>query len=101
MSVESGHYRLGPGDGRLVLRTFRDGLAARAGHDLTIEATRWSGDLTVGAGETPSALDVRIEMGSLVVREGTGGVKPLTDRDRREIAVIARKTLAADRHPEA
>lgn len=101
MSVESGRYRLGPGDGRLVLRTSRDGLAARAGHDLTIEATRWSGNLTVGADETPSALDVRIEMGSLMVREGTGGAKPLTDRDRREIAVIARKTLAADRHPEA
>jgi polyisoprenoid-binding protein YceI len=36
-----------------------------------------------------------------VVREGTGGVKPLSDRDRREIAVTARKTLAADRYPEA
>lgn len=101
MSVESGQYRLGPGEGRLLLRTFRDGLAARAGHDLTIEATRWSADLAVGADETPSALDVRIDMGSLVVREGAGGVKPLTDRDRREIAVIARKSLAADRHPEA
>jgi len=40
-------------------------------------------------------------MGSLVVREGTGGIKPLTDRDKREIVVTARKTLAADRHPEA
>ena len=40
-------------------------------------------------------------MGSLVVREGTGGLKPLTDRDKREIAVTARKVLAADRHPEA
>jgi len=40
-------------------------------------------------------------MGSLIVREGTGGLKPLTDRDRREIAVTARKTLGADRNPEA
>ena len=40
-------------------------------------------------------------MGSLIVREGTGGLKPLTDRDRREIAVTARKTLGSDRHPEA
>jgi polyisoprenoid-binding protein YceI len=44
---------------------------------------------------------VRIDMGSLIVREGGGGVKPLSDRDRREIAVTARKTLRADRHPEA
>lgn len=40
-------------------------------------------------------------MGSLVVREGTGGIKPLSDRDKREIVVTARKTLGADRHPEA
>ena len=40
-------------------------------------------------------------MGALIVREGTGGIKPLTDRDRREISVTARKLLAADRNPEA
>ena len=84
-----------------VLRTFRDGLAAQAGHDLTIEVSRWSGELAVGDDLAPTSLEVRIDMGSLVVREGTGGVKPLTDRDRREIAVTARKVLAADRHPEA
>ncbi len=40
-------------------------------------------------------------MNSLVVRQGTGGVKPLTDRDRREIAVTARRLLGVDRQPEA
>ena len=50
---------------------------------------------------SPAGLTVQIDMGSLIVREGTGGLKPLTDRDRREIAVTARKTLGADRHPEA
>ncbi len=49
----------------------------------------------------PTSLEVRIDMGSLVVREGTGGIKPLTDRDKREIMVTARKVLAADRNPEA
>jgi polyisoprenoid-binding protein YceI len=44
---------------------------------------------------------VRIDLGSMVVRDGTGGIKPLTDRDRREIAVTARKVLGTDRHPEA
>ena len=39
-------------------------------------------------------------MNSLLVREGTGGVKPLTDRDRREIAATARKLLGNDRYPE-
>jgi polyisoprenoid-binding protein YceI len=101
MAVLAGRYQLGPDQGRIVLRTFRDGLAAQAGHDLTIEATRWSGVLEVNDDLSPAGLEVRVDMGALVVRAGTGGVKPLTDRDRREIAVTARKVLASDRYPEA
>jgi polyisoprenoid-binding protein YceI len=101
MAVVAGRHKLGPDRGRIVLRTFRDGLAAQAGHDLTIEAIRWSGELEVNDDLSPAGLDLRIDMGALVVREGTGGVKPLTDRDRREIAVTARKLLASDRYPEA
>jgi polyisoprenoid-binding protein YceI len=81
--------------------TLRDGLAAQAGHDLTIEAARWSGELVVGDDLAPVSLEVQVDMGSLVVKEGTGGMKPLTDRDKREIAVTARKVLTADRNPEA
>jgi polyisoprenoid-binding protein YceI len=101
MPVPAGRYRIGADRDSLVLRTGRDGLAASAGHDLSIEATRWSGELTVGEDSVPSALDIRVDMGALVVRSGSGGVKPLTDRDRREIQVQARKTLGSDRHPEA
>lgn len=101
MAVHPGRHPLGPDRGRLILRTAREGLAATAGHDLTIEAARWSGTLTVNQDLSPAELDVHIDMGALVVREGTGGVKPLSDRDRREIAVSARKVLAADRYPEA
>jgi polyisoprenoid-binding protein YceI len=101
MAVRPGRHQLGPEHGRIILRTSRDGLAATAGHDLTIEATRWSGVLAVNEDLSPAGLDVHIDMGALLVREGTGGVKPLSDRDRREIAVTARKTLAADRYPEA
>jgi len=101
MAVLAGRHQLGPDRGRIVLRTFRDGLAAQAGHDLTIEATRWSGVLAVNEDLSPAGLEVRIDMGALVVRDGTGGVKPLTDRDRREIAVTVRKVLTSDRHPEA
>jgi polyisoprenoid-binding protein YceI len=101
MAVVAGRHRLGPDRGRILLRTFRDGLAAQAGHDLTIEATRWSGELVVNDDLSPASLEVRIDLGALVVREGTGGVKPLTDRDRREMAVTARKVLGTDQHPEA
>lgn len=82
------------------MRTSREGFGSRAGHDLAIEVTRWSADLTVGDDLTPAGLDVRADLRSLTVREGTGGVKPLTDRDRSEITVTARKVLGADRNPE-
>jgi polyisoprenoid-binding protein YceI len=101
MAVKAGRHQLGTDRARIVLHTFRDGLAAQAGHDLTIEVGRWSGELTLNDDLSPAALDVQVDMGSLIVREGSGGLKPLSDRDRREIAVTARKTLAADRHPEA
>ena len=101
MAVKAGRHQLGTDRARIVLHTFRDGLAAQAGHDLTIEVGRWSGELTLNDDLSPAALDVQADLGSLIVREGTGGLKPLSDRDRREIAVTARKTLAADRHPEA
>lgn len=76
-------------------------MAAQAGHDLAIEASRWSGELTVGDDLSPAGLEVHIDLGALTVREGTGGLKPLTDRDRRDIGGTARKLLKTDRFPEA
>jgi polyisoprenoid-binding protein YceI len=101
MAVHAGRHQLGTDRGRIILRTSRDGVAAQAGHDLTIEVGRWSGELTLKDDLSPAGLAVQVDLNSLIVREGSGGVKPLTDRDRREIAVTARKTLAVDRHPEA
>ena len=76
-------------------------MAAQAGHDLAIEASRWSGELTVGDDLAPTGLEVHVDLGALTVREGTGGLKPLTDRDRRDIGGTARKLLKTDRFPEA
>jgi polyisoprenoid-binding protein YceI len=101
MAIHMGRHQFGPDNGRITLRTFRDGLVAQAGHDLTIDAARWSAELVVGADKSPERLTATIDMGALVVRTGTGGIKPLSDRDKREIAVTARKTLSADRYPVA
>jgi polyisoprenoid-binding protein YceI len=101
MAIHAGRQQFGMDKGRITLRTFRDGLAAQAGHDLTIDIARWSADLVVAPDLTPASLKVTVDMGSLVVRDGTGGLKPLTDRDKREIAVTARKVLMADRFPQA
>lgn len=83
--IRAGTHRIGPDSGRLEIRTYRDGVAARVGHDLVMEVTRWSAVLEVGAGGVPSAIGVDADGGSLEVREGVGGVKPLSDRDRLEI----------------
>jgi polyisoprenoid-binding protein YceI len=101
MTVAPGHYRLGPDNGRIVLRTYREGLGARAGHDLVIDVPRWSGELTVNDGRTLASIEATIDMTSWIVREGNGGIKPLTDRDRREITTTARRVLSAQRYPEA
>jgi polyisoprenoid-binding protein YceI len=71
--------RVGPDNASLRVLTYREGVAARVGHDLVIEVTRW--DATVEDDSVELTADPR----SLVVREGRRGVKPLTDRDRDEI----------------
>jgi polyisoprenoid-binding protein YceI len=79
----AGAYRLGPEFGRLLVKTTRTGLGAKAGHDLTIVVTRWRGRATVDTSDpASSSVVVEVEVDSLEVREGTGGVKPLTDADR-------------------
>ena len=94
MALPTGRYRLGTESGQIVLRTFRDGLASTAGHDLVIELPRWSGELVVDDDKTPESLEVHLTIDALVVREGSGGLKPLTDRDRRDIATTARSSEA-------
>ena len=85
----TGKFRLGPDNGRVILRTSRAGLAALAGHDLTLEVTRWSAEVELpdeeAGGVTAATVTAELDLGSLSVREGTGGAKPLTDRDRSEI----------------
>jgi hypothetical protein len=70
---------IGPEHGSLLVKTYREGVAAKAGHDLVLEVTRW--EATLGDGAAELTADPR----SLEVREGLRGVKPLTDRDRGEI----------------
>ena len=99
MADITGTFRLGPDNGRVVLKTGRQGIAAKAGHDLTIEVTRWSAQIEVpdeaAGGVTAATVSAELDLGSLQVRDGTGGAKPLTDRDRRDIEGTAGKTLGA------
>jgi polyisoprenoid-binding protein YceI len=92
----TGTYELGPSAGRVLVKTGRAGLAAKVGHDLTMEITQWSARVTVPDGGVGAAtLTADLDLGSLAVREGTGGAKPLTDKDRRDILNSATKILGA------
>jgi YceI-like domain len=95
--ADSGTYEFGPASGRVLVKTGRAGLAARAGHDLTLEFTDWQARVTTpgdgDGGVADATVTADLGLGSLAVREGTGGAKPLTDRDRRDIQGQARKIL--------
>lgn len=101
MALADGTYSLGPDRGRLLLHTTREGMAARAGHDLTIEVGDWDGHAVVDAADwSRCSVEVTVRADSLQILAGHGGVKPLTDGDRREIRkTIAEKVLHTDRHP--
>lgn len=94
MTVDPGTYRLGPSEGRVVIRTGRVGIAARAGHDLLLEVTRWQAWAEVpDTGIAEAMVSAELDLGSLVVREGTGGARPLTASDRAEIEKTMLKIL--------
>ena len=73
-------HTLGPQDGDLIVHTGKGGAAAKAGHELTIEVTRWSG--TIDHGSMTLTADPR----SLRVLEGTGGMMELGDDDKDGIS---------------
>jgi hypothetical protein len=84
MSLPAGSHRFGPDNAELIVRTYREGLAAKAGHDLIIVVQEWDALLEVGD-QGPERLELNADARSLHPRDGLRGVKPLSDRDRREI----------------
>lgn len=90
---------IGPEHGSLTLHTGVEGRAAKAGHALTLRLTDWSAAATLEGPEL-AGLTLRTALISLEVVSGEGGVKPLSDKDKRSIKASTLETLTADRHPE-
>ena len=78
--MRSGTSTLGPATATLRILTKREGLAAKAGHDLVIEVTRWQGTLT------PDTVELTADARSLRVRSGSGGISPLGDEEKAGIS---------------
>jgi polyisoprenoid-binding protein YceI len=101
MATAGRTYRLTPEYGELLAKTGRTGLGRRAGHDLVIEVTSWRGEVMLDiAKPADSTVSVEVDVGSFEVREGLGGVKPLTRNDRAEINKTLRGILESESHPK-
>lgn len=101
MTIPSGTHPIGPDNGKLTVKTYVGGMGAKMGHDLVLESKRWSGTLNVDPDNpAASSIQVTVDARSLEVIQATGGLKPLTDKDRSDIAANQDKTLQTGKHPE-
>ena len=85
MAFRAGTHTVGGDNGLLQVRTFREGLAQKVGHDLIIDVQQWEATAEVGEDGTLSAVQLNADPRSLRVRDGLHGVKPLADKDRADI----------------
>lgn len=95
----SSTYAIGPDNGQLLINTGREGLAARAGHDLAIAFDEWSGTVSDDGGQATVAVTVNLT--SLRVVDSTTSPGALSDEDRGRIASNAAKALDSAQFPEA
>lgn len=79
-------HQLGPDNATLQVKSYREGIVSKAGHDLVIDVTGWQATVTSGEDLTPVSVELSADPRSLRVRHGHGGAKPLSDKDREDIA---------------
>lgn len=85
MPILPGTHKLGPDNATLRVKTYRAGVASKAGHDLVIDVTRWEATFAVAEDPAQSSVELSADPRSLEVKEGLHGVKPLSDKDRADI----------------
>jgi hypothetical protein len=85
VAIPRGTHRLGPDNAALQVKTFREGMASKVGHDLVIDVTAWEATVILAEDEAQSTLELSADTRSLHVREGLHGLKPLSDKDRVQI----------------
>ncbi|MDX6410381.1 MAG: hypothetical protein QOE13_3452 [Gaiellaceae bacterium] len=77
-------------------------MGAKLAHDLVLTANKWNGTLNVDA-ENPAASSatLSIDPRSIEIVEAVGGMKSLSDKDRRDIGKnIDEKVLQTGKFPE-
>lgn len=89
--------RLDPSHGQLLLRTEVAGRAAKMGHRLTIVMERWEATVS-WSGDRPTALELAVEVDSLQVLRGEGGMTPLSAPEKTLIRSNALKCLDSNKY---
>ena len=90
MSIQAGTHQIGPSNGSLKIKTGRQGAAAKAGHDLVLEPTSWDGTVEIG---DSASISLTVDPGSIEVVSGSGGAKPLGDKDKADIKKSAKEKV--------
>ena len=60
MNINPGTYNLGPSDGAVRVKTGRQGMASKVGHDLTLDAGNWKATVTIDGQSRPVTLDMAV-----------------------------------------
>jgi polyisoprenoid-binding protein YceI len=95
----AGHrWSLDQADGELLVRTGVGGPAARMGHRVTIAMQRWTATV-LERDSQPTALDLVVDVASLRVLRGDGGLKPLSAPEKAAVRRSALRVLDARRYP--
>jgi hypothetical protein len=94
LSRATGAHKPGPDSPSLQVRTYREGMAAQAGHDLVIDVTRCEAtvDIAARSRELDDPTERRLPLAGSPSR--ARGLKPLTDKDRSEIRKNIDDTVA-------
>ncbi|ALG86653.1 YceI family protein [Gordonia phthalatica] len=95
----SRQVELGPDHGALTIRTGVTGKAARTGHRLVIGFDRWAAAISY-TDDAPSAVRVAVDVESLQVLSGEGGLTPMTAPERGVARLNALKSLKASKFGE-
>ena len=89
-------WTLDASDGQLQIKTGVTGRAARMGHRLTIAMSSWRGVVN-WTGDEPSSVTLDVDVDSLEILRGTGGVTPLSGPEKALARSNALKSLGARR----
>lgn len=98
MPVAQADWILSHTDGELMILTGVAGPAAKMGHRLTIVMEAWQARVDWKDGE-PVAAELSVDVGSLQVRNGEGGVTPLSGPEKLVVRANALKSLDAKKYP--